>query len=460
MPDGFRQSRVSSSQMCAVSINPITRHDSQMNFELLPPRDQILATMARIYAHNMTTTSGGNISVRDENGDIWITPARVDKGELRRDDIVRIRPDGSVEGPHPPSSELPFHLGIYAARPDIRAIIHAHPGALVSFSICGQIPDTRLFPETRLVCGDVAFAKYAVPGSTLLGERIAEQFSGPDLPSCVILENHGVVVGGESLARTFQRFETLEFLARTLILARQLGSCRYLTESQIDLARTESLHSLPECGELKPTSAEKEACQQVCEFVHRAYSHRLMSSAWGSFSARLGPDSFVVTPRHLDRNALSPEDLVIVRDGRCSRGMHPSRAARLHLAIYRAHPTIKSVANALPVHGAAFCVSDFALDTRTIPESFLFLKDVRTIPFNLTFTHPESVASLVGPDQPVALLANNGVLVAGLSVLDAFDRLEVLESTAAAIIDSRALGPITPMPQAVIEELLAAFPSV
>ena len=63
-----------------------------MNFELLHPRDQIVATMERIYGHDMTTTSGGNISVRDENGDIWMTPARVDKGALRSRDIVRITP--------------------------------------------------------------------------------------------------------------------------------------------------------------------------------------------------------------------------------------------------------------------------------------------------------------------------------------------------------------------------------
>ncbi len=72
-----------------------------MSFSLLHPRDQIAATMDRIYGRDMTTTSGGNISVRDENGDVWITPARVDKGSLRAEDIVRVRPDGTREGAHP-----------------------------------------------------------------------------------------------------------------------------------------------------------------------------------------------------------------------------------------------------------------------------------------------------------------------------------------------------------------------
>ena len=116
---------------------------------LLHPRDEIVDTIARVYRHRMTTTSGGNVSVHEPNGDVWITPGRVDKGRLNRTDIGRIFPDGTREGLHPPSSEYPFHLGIYKARPDLRAIIHAHPGALVSFSICGQVPDTRVFPQAR-----------------------------------------------------------------------------------------------------------------------------------------------------------------------------------------------------------------------------------------------------------------------------------------------------------------------
>src|ERR1700739_2312899 len=93
----------------------------------LHPRDEILQAMERIYSYRMTTTSGGNLSIREDNGDIWITPARVDKGSLRREDIIRVPAGGSAEGPHRPSSELPFHRAIYEARPDLRGIVHAHP---------------------------------------------------------------------------------------------------------------------------------------------------------------------------------------------------------------------------------------------------------------------------------------------------------------------------------------------
>ena len=96
------------------------------------------------------------------------------------------------------------------------------------------------------------------------------------------------------------------------------------------------------------------------------------------------------------------------------------------------------------MNATAFSVSDIALDTRTIPESYLFLKDVRKISFEDQFGDGAEVAAIGSPNNPVALLENNGALVAGRTVLDAFDRLEVLEATAAAIIRSRALGPIAP----------------
>src|SRR6478609_5888000 len=92
----------------------------------LHPRDEIMQTMERIYRYRMTTTSGGNLSLREADGTIWITPAGVDKGGLRREDIVCVKPNGETEGKHRPSSELPFHQMIYTARPNLGGIVHAH----------------------------------------------------------------------------------------------------------------------------------------------------------------------------------------------------------------------------------------------------------------------------------------------------------------------------------------------
>jgi L-fuculose-phosphate aldolase len=421
---------------------------------LVHPRDDIVQTMERIYRYRMTTTSGGNLSIRDENGDIWISPARVDKGRLRPEDVVRIRADGGTEGLHRPSSEHPFHQAIYRARPDLRAIVHAHPVALVAFSICRRVPDTALFPQASHVCGRVGYAPYALPGSEQLGRHIASVFAqGYD---CVLLENHGVVIGGASLPDAFQRFETLEFTAKTIVKASHLGPVRYLSAAKLALAgRPRAL--LPEFEPGPAITREKELRGEVCEFVRRGYRQRLMTSTEGSFSARLGADAFLVTPYGVDRQSVGLDDLVLIADGQREAGKQPSRAAALHRAIYQRHAEVQAIVNAIPVNATAFSVTATPLDTRTIPESYLFLRDVAVLPFGLPYEDVERITSLVSPDGPVALIENDGVLILGTSVLDAFDRLEVLESTAEAVINSRAIGELNRMSEATIQELIDAF---
>jgi Ribulose-5-phosphate 4-epimerase and related epimerases and aldolases len=199
----------------------------------LHPRDELLATMERIYRFPLTTTSGGNLSLREPDGTIWITPARVDKGALTREDIVQVRPDGSVDGRHPPSSELPFHQAIYHARPDLTGVVHAHPVALVAFSISRTTLDTRLFHQAFHVCGEVGFAPYALPGSAALGESISAVFAQGK--RCVLMDHHGAVVGGHNLQHAFQQFETLEFTAQTIIRATLLGPARYLSAEEVEI---------------------------------------------------------------------------------------------------------------------------------------------------------------------------------------------------------------------------------
>ncbi|HUQ68332.1 MAG TPA: class II aldolase/adducin family protein [Planctomycetaceae bacterium] len=421
---------------------------------LVHPRDELLATMERIYRYRMTTTSGGNLSIRDDEGQIWITPARIDKGSLRRDDIVCVKPDGTVDGRHKPSSEFPFHRAIYEARPDLKAIVHAHPVALVAFSICRRAPETRLIHQARHVCGDVGFAPYALPGSQQLAENIAATFRQGY--HCVILENHGVVVGGDDLTEAFQRFETLEFAGQTTIRAAMIGEVRLLTDRQLELSKRQA-QSFPEFTPVAPHSLEKELRTQLRDFLKRGYQQRLFISTAGSFSARIGDDEFLITPYQRDRQRIELDDLVLIDAGRREAGKTPSRSAAMHRAIYRRHADIAAVVTAYPVHATAFCATNADLPTRTIPESYLFLRDVPRLPFELPFGDGTELAARISMQQPIALLDNDGVLVCGHSVLDAFDRLEVLETTAEAFINSRPLGPLVPMSDAVIDELCAAF---
>lgn len=418
------------------------------------PREELVETMRRIYRYRMTTTSGGNLSIRDDNGDIWITPSRVDKGSLQPADMVCVRADGAREGLHPPSSEFPFHREIYRKRPDLRAIVHAHPGALVAFSICRLVPDTRVHAHVHAVCGRVAMAPYACPGSAELGEKIADTFaSGAD---CVLLENHGVVIGGTDLQDAFQRFETLEFVAQTLCRAAALGPVRALPAEHLDG------NSLGAFGELaagqNATLREKELRTEVCRFLHRAYQQRLTISTAGAISARLDAGHFVVTPRRRDRLTVTPGRLIRASFTAAEKGRTPSRAAWLHAKIYERHPEVGAIINAQPVHASAFCLTEPSLGTRTIPESYLVLQDAPKLPFLRIVEDAERLAEAVSLKRcPVVLIQNEGALVIGRTLLEAFDRLEVLEATAEAVLLARPLGALVPMPESALSELRRVF---
>jgi ribulose-5-phosphate 4-epimerase/fuculose-1-phosphate aldolase len=420
----------------------------------LHPRDELLAAMERIYRYRMTTTSGGNLSILEENGDIWITPAAVDKGSLRAADMVCVHPDGAAEGQHPPSSELPFHREIYRMRPDLRGIVHAHPVALVAFSLAHRVPDTRLFHQARHVCGEAGFAPYELPGSAALGRSVAAQFGRSH--DCVILENHGVVTAGAGLREAFDRFEALEFTGKTIIKAHPLGEVRYLSDDELSSAH-QPWAQWDGFAHSAPSAREKELRALLAEFVRRAYRQRLFINTQGSFSARVDGDAFLITPYQCERATLEAHELVLVRAASCQAGATPSRAARIHAALYRRYPEMGAIVNGYPVNATAFSVTGAALDSRTIPESYIVIRQVGRVPYGAQFENPEAVCEVLSPRRPAALLENDGVLVAGRTVLEAFDRLEVLESTAEAIINCHAIGAIAPMPEEATRELDRVF---
>jgi L-fuculose-phosphate aldolase len=430
-----------------------------MNFQLLHPRDQLVAIMNRIYHNGMTTLSGGNLSIKDDNGDLWITPSGVDKGKLMPKDIICVKPEGVLEGAHKPSSELPFHRAIYRLRPDLKAIVHAHPPALVSFSIVREVPDTRIIPQANRVCGPVGYAPYALPGSEMLGEHIAATFA--EGYNIVILENHGIAAAGSTLLEAFQRLETLDFCARTLIRARALGEVKTLSEAALNLFDHRK-NQLPEYVPTSHSSRERELRQQIVDITARACDRHLMISTEGVVSARLQdarePEgSFLITPTGHDRRTLAIEDIVLVRSGVREAGKMPSRSVQLHEAIYARHPDIHSVMTAQSPNATAYAITTADFDSRTIPESFILLRDIPLVPFKILYTQAEAVAEMVSLSKPVLLIQNDCVLTVGTDVMNAFDRLEVAEFSARSLIDTVSLGDLVPIGEGEIQDLEVAF---
>jgi L-fuculose-phosphate aldolase len=413
------------------------KNPSSELFSLMHPRDQLAEIMQRIYQYSMTTTSGGNLSLIDSEGNLWITPAGVDKGKLTAEDMICITKDEKIIGRHKPSSEYPFHQKIYARNPEIKSILHAHPPALSAFSIMREIPETRIFAQAVNVCGNIGIAKYATPGTDELADYISQAFK--ENANVVILENHGVVTTGDNLLEAFQRFETLDFCARTILNAKALGKkINVLSDKQIAMFNKPK-EVLGEFSEEEHSNKDLESRKEICEFALRAYNQRLMISTEGTISVRISNDSFLITPFGVDRKYLTTENIVLIKNGKREAGKNPSRATKLHEAIYKNHPEINAIITAQAPNIMAYGITGQELDTRTIPENYILLKKIH----NLKFW--SEISNELSSSTPVIIIENDAVLATGPSLLKAYDRLEVAERAAETVINSVVLGDFVPL---------------
>lgn len=426
-----------------------------LDTHMMHPRDQIALVIARVYGMGLTTTSGGNISVIDEDRNIWITPSGVDKGSLKPADIMCVKADGTVTGKHKPSSEFPFHKSIYDIRPDIKAVIHAHSPALVSFSIVRQIPNTNIIYQAKQVCGEIGYAPYALPGSQALGDTIAVEFEKGF--SAVIMENHGTVVGGTDLSDAFERFEALEFCARTQIYASQLGDPVFLSDAMISDYNTQLHKQFPAMETTVYPSDEREKRLEICNIVKRACQHGLMKSSFGTVSARWRGNDFLITPNGVPRWDLKTADIVQIKDGKCEAGKHPSLTAALHQQIYINHPDVNSIILTQSPYLMAFAVSGVDINVRTIPESWIFLKDMQQLNFGAQYNAAGEVVKCISREKPAVLIKNECVVVVGDKLLQTFDYLEVAEFSAKSIVMSTSIGKMVPINDEQTEELRKAF---
>ncbi|WP_334159869.1 class II aldolase/adducin family protein [Muricomes intestini] len=411
--------------------------------------------MNRIYYYGMTTTSGGNLSILDDNGDVWITPGSVDKGNLTRQDIVCIKKDGTIVGNHKPSSEYPFHLQLYKTRSDIRSVLHAHPPALVAFSIVRKIPNTLLSPNSFVGCGNIAIAEYGLPGSADLGNKISKEFAkGCDI---AIMENHGVVVGSDTLFHAFKAFENLDFCARVQINASIIGVPKYLKEKEIQLKYTKNHLNMDEYVRNNITSAEKAARRDMCNIIHRAYDQGLVNATQGSFSVRLDEERFLISPYGVDRKYVDVGDIVCIKRDMREAGKVPSRAIKIHSEIYTQHPEINSIIIAHPPYIMSYAVTDEPLDSRSIPESYILMRDIPKVEYSEFYRDPVESAQLFSESTPIVMVNNDCIAVTGDDLLNAFDRLEVAEYSAKALVFSKHLGEMVPIDGKQISEIKDAF---
>ena len=408
-------------------------------------RHELARTMDHIYSHAMTTTSGGNMSLADSLGNIWITPSGTDKGSLKPDEVVCVAPDGFFEGPLKPSMEYPLHRAVYNARPEIRALIHAHPPMLTSFSIVHRVPDTSIAGAWREACRTIGYAGYATPGSSAMADNVASEFMKGH--NAVIMENHAVVTGGKDMAEALARLEALENCARAIHAAGSLGTIRineHVPGEGSELMpgpqsgnyglEPETLEGVTELGPEEDLLAE-----EINRFAVRACNRGLFYGFCGTISARSSGDDFLITREGVLRYDIGKAG--IAGSGTEGTGME----AWLHEEIYRRFPSVNAVITALPPYLMAFAVSGKDFDSRTIPESWLLLREVPLLTSGELLPGSDGIFEKLTAGSPVVIICNDSVIVTGDSLLQAFDRLEVAEMTAMSLITAGSLGIIHPI---------------
>jgi len=334
-------------------------------------------------------------------------------------------------------------------------VIHAHPPALVSFSIVRRLPNMNIIPQAKHICGPIGYAPYAIPGGEELGQKIAAEFEKGF--NAVIMENHGTVVGGSDLKDAYVRFETLEFSARTIINASTIGNPSYLHDKQIDAFESQIPEELPELESIEHDENELSIRRHISTLVRRSCAQGLMISSYGTVSMRWRGDDFLITPRNVPRWEIGLEDIVQIVDGKREPGKLPSRAVKVHQQIYRQNPHINSIILTQPQHIMAYGVSGNKLDVRTIPESWIFLQDIPMVKFGKQFDEAEELAKMFTPDTPAVIIKNDSIIVTGDKLLQTFDRLEVAEFSARSLIMGHPLGALVPINDDQIEDLRKKF---
>ena len=187
--------------------------------------------MKRLYDRQLTTASGGNISLRVSDDEFCITPSSLDKGSLTAESIAVVKFDGTNLTPDLKLSiETEMHRQILLKRPDLRAVVHAHPVFASAFATAQPcVLDSRLIAETYFILGEIVNVPYFIMGSKELADAVSEAVVHN---TAVLLENHGALCAAKDLLHAFDGIDLMERLAQMTILRRFIDNSHIMTESQ------------------------------------------------------------------------------------------------------------------------------------------------------------------------------------------------------------------------------------
>jgi L-fuculose-phosphate aldolase len=195
-------------------------------------RADIVEVGRRMYARGYTASNDGNISVRIGDDRLLMTPKSVCKGFMTPDMMCVTDLAGrKISGDRDPSSEMLMHLEVYRQRPDVKAVVHAHPPTATGFAVAGIPLDRAVLAEVLTTLGSIPLAEYATPSTTELPEAVRKYIKAHD---GMLLANHGALTVGGDLFSAYYKMETIEHFAKISLVARLLGRENLIAREEVD----------------------------------------------------------------------------------------------------------------------------------------------------------------------------------------------------------------------------------
>jgi L-fuculose-phosphate aldolase len=193
-------------------------------------RHDICEVCRRIWVKNMVAANDGNVSVRINENEVLITPTGVSKGFITPDQLLKVDLQGKkISGELNQSTESKMHLRVFQRRPDIKAVVHAHPPAATGFAIAGIALDKCVLPEIVLTMGTIPLVEYGTPSTHEIPDSLEKYL--PDYDA-FLLQNHGALTIGPDIFAAYFKMEALELYSQILLNACQLGNINVISEEQ------------------------------------------------------------------------------------------------------------------------------------------------------------------------------------------------------------------------------------
>ena len=388
-----------------------------MSFPSATHAKQVAQILRRIYSVGFCDEYTGNVSIKDDGGNIWLAKDGVSCREISEKDVFCIRPGDDFSKADFPK-EAKWLEGIYKVRPNASAVIYAYPPCLMSFLKAKKLPRTDLLPSTKYSCQSAVFVKKD-ENETISDKIIHKAQLRHD---CMLIEDGGVLVLDDDLESAYMRLFEFEASAKLDSAVSKLGSAVIQSEKHMTMYMLRNFPNLEESLTLVDDDMSAKSRKTVCSFTKELCKNGIFTPSDGTLAMRTGDDAFIISAYGKSHADFDEDDFVYIKNGMHEAAKTPSRSAELCRDIFKNNRDISAVIIARPTNLAAYCVTHTPLECNGVK--------TKSIPFGASFMQPDLTSREFADKTDALILENDSVLCVGHDLKDAASIISKLEACA------------------------------